>query len=165
MKLTILVLLLAAATPTTGPSTRPTTRPIVQGSDGVILLHSRDVTIHGTTVRYEPQPNKNTVGYWTKKDDWVSWDFAVEKPGKFEVIALQGCGKGSGGAEVEFGIEDHKLKMTVQDTGHFQNFVERNIGQVELKKGAHRLEVRPLSKPGVAVMDLRSVTLRPMAGK
>src|SRR6185295_2140602 len=164
MKLTILALLLAAAAPTTGPSTRPTTRPIVQGSDGAILLHSRDVSIHGTTVRYEPQPNKNTVGYWTKKDDWVSWDFVVEKAGKFEVIASQGCGKGSGGAEVEFGLEDQKLKMTVQDTGHFQNFVERNIGQVELKKGAHRLEVRPLSKPGVAVMDLRSVTLRPAAG-
>src|SRR5436853_3423587 len=117
MKLTILALLLAAA-----PTTKPTTQPIIQGSDGVILLHSRDVTIHGTTVRYEPQPNKNTIGYWTKKDDWVSWDFVVEKGGKFEVIALQGCGKGSGGAEVEFIIDQQKLKMTVQDTGHFQNF-------------------------------------------
>jgi len=162
MKLIFLALLLAAA-PTTAPSTKPTTRPIVQAADGVILLHARDVTIHGTTVRYEPQPNKNTVGYWTKKDDWVSWDFVVERPGKFEVIALQGCGKGSGGAEVQFIIEDQKLKMTVQDTGHFQNFVERNIGQMELKKGPHRLEVRPLTKPGVAVMDLRSVKLRPAA--
>src|SRR3954467_13172860 len=116
MKLAILVLLLAAVTPTTTPSTRPTTQPIVQGSDGVILLHAKDVTIHGTTVRYEPQPNKNTVGYWTKKDDWVSWDFVLERAGKFEVIALQGCGKGSGGAEVQFVIDDQKLKMTVQDT-------------------------------------------------
>ena len=164
MELTLLALLLAAVA-TTSPTTKPTTRPIAQGADGVILLHARDVTIHGTTVRYEPQPNKNTVGYWTRKEDWVSWDFVVERPGKFEVIALQGCGKGSGGAEVQFIFEDQKLKMTVQDTGHFQNFVERNIGQVELKKGAHRLEVRPLTKPGVAVMDLRLMTLRPIAGK
>jgi len=160
MKLIILAFLLAAA-----PTTAPTTRPIAQGSDGVILLHARDVTIHGTTVRYEPQPNKNTIGYWTKKEDWVSWDFVVERAGKFEVIALQGCGKGSGGAEVEFIVGEQKLKMTVQDTGHFQNFVERNIGQVELKKGANGLEVRPLTKPGVAVMDLRSVTLRPIKAK
>src|SRR5215210_5070311 len=76
-------------------TTQPTTKPILQSDDGVILLHSKDVIIHGTTVRYEPQPNKNTVGYWTKRDDWVSWDFVVEKAGKFEVIALQGCGKGS----------------------------------------------------------------------
>jgi hypothetical protein len=94
----------------------------------------------------------------------VSWDFVVERPGKFEVIALQGCGKGSGGAEVEFIFGDSKLKMTVQDTGHFQNFVERNLGQVELRKGVHPLQVRPMTKPGVAVMDLRSVTLRPIDG-
>src|SRR5213075_186626 len=83
-------------------TTQPTTKPVAQSDDGTILLHSRDVIIHGSTVRYEPQPDKNTVGYWTKKDDWVSWNFSVEKPGKFDVIALQGCGKGSGGAEVEF---------------------------------------------------------------
>src|SRR5258706_8251841 len=154
-----------AAAPTSAPATQPTTRPIVQGVDGVVLLHARDVTIHGKTVRYEPQPNKNTVGYWTKKEDWVSWDFVLERAGNFDVIALQGCGKGSGGAEVEFIFDDQKLKMTVQDTGGFQNFVERNIGRVELKKGAHRLAVKPLSKPGGAVMDLRAVTLRPAAEK
>ena len=154
-----------AAPPTSAPATQPTTRPIAQGEDGVILLHARDVTIHGKTVRYEPQPNKNTIGYWTKKEDWVSWDLVVDRAGKFDVIALQGCGKGSGGAEVEFRVGDRTLKMTVEDTGHFQNFLERNIGQVELKKGPHRLEVRPLNKPGVAVMDLRSVTLRPVTEK
>jgi len=160
MNLAFLLLLLAP--PATAPTTQPTTRPISQRADGVVLLHARDVTIHGTTVRYEPQPNKNTIGYWTKKDDWVSWDFLVDRPGKFEVIALQGCGKGSGGAEVEFIIDDQKLKMTVQDTGHFQNFIERNLGQIELKKGPHRLQVKPLTRPGIAVMDLRSVTLQPM---
>ena len=92
MILTLLGLLLAA--PSTSPTTQPATRPIVQAADGTILLHARDVTIHGTTVRYEPQPNKNTIGYWTKKEDWVSWDLVVDRAGKFDVIALQGCGKG-----------------------------------------------------------------------
>ncbi len=157
----ILVNRTKAATPTSAPTSQPTTRPIAQAADGVILLHAKDVTIHGKTVRYEPQPTKNTIGYWTKMEDWVSWEFLVDRPGKFDLIAFQGCGKGSGGAEVEFVVDDRKLKMTVQDTGHFQNFIERNIGQVELKKGPHRLEVRPLTRPGVAVMDLRWVSLRP----
>src|SRR5438105_8483504 len=130
MILTLLGLLLAA--PSTSPTTQSATRPIVQAADGTILLHARDVTIHGTTVRYEPQPNKNTIGYWTKKDDWVSWDFQVAHPGKFEVIILQGCGKGSGGAEVQFGAADQSLKTTVQDTGHFQNFVPRTLGTFDL---------------------------------
>src|SRR5437016_6528820 len=99
MILTLLGLLLAA--PSTSPTTQSATRPIVQADDGTILLHARDVTVHGTTVRYEPQPNKNTIGYWTRKDDWMSWDFFVARGGKFEVIVLQGCGKGSGGSEVD----------------------------------------------------------------
>jgi hypothetical protein len=140
-----------------------TTRPIVQADDGTILLHARDVTIHGTTVRYEPQPNKNTIGYWTRKEDWVSWDFVVAHSGRFSVVALQGCGKSSGGSEVAFSVDDQTLKMTVQDTGGFQNFVSREIGILSLTAGAHTLRVKPITKPGLAVMDLRSVALKPVA--
>ena len=159
-----MVLALIALAADTQPTTRPATRPVRQSDDGTILLHARDVTIHGTTVRYEPQPNKNTVGYWTRKEDWVSWDFNMTHGGQFEVIVLQGCGKGSGGSDVAFSIGNQTLKMTVQDTGGFQNFVERKIGKVELKPGNHVLTVKPLTKPGLAVMDLRSVTLRPING-
>lgn len=148
------------------PSTRPTTQPIVeQSADGSVLLHARDVTVHGTTVRYEPQPKKNTIGYWTKKDDWVSWTFTLARPGRFHVLILQGCGKGSGGADVEFTVGEQTLKTTVQDTGGFQNFVERDIGTLDLPAGRHTLTVKPLTKPGVAVMDLRSVTLKPATEK
>lgn len=112
-------------------------------------------------MRYEPQPKKNTIGYWTRKDDWVSWDFDVAHPGRFEVIALQGCGKGSGGSRVEFRVGDQILGMTVQDTGGFQNFVERKIGALRLTEGRHTLSVKPLTKPGLAVMDLRQVLLVP----
>ena len=151
-----------AAAPTSAPATQPTTRPIVQGSDGVLLLHARDVTIHGKTVRYEPQPNKNTIGYWTKLDDWVSWDFVVEKPGSYEVEILQGCGTGSGGSEVDFSVGAQTIKVTVQGTGGFQNFVSRRIGTFKFDHpGKFTLSVAPRSKPGLAVMDLRSVTLRP----
>lgn len=164
LALAILVTITAAvpATAATGPATRPATQPVRQSDDGAILLHARDVTIHGTTVRYEPQPNKNTVGYWTRKEDWVSWDFEVTHGGHFDVLILQGCGKGSGGSEVAFAVGDELLRITVQDTGGFQNFVERNIGAVELKPGSHTLTVKPLSKPGLAVMDLRQITLRPI---
>ena len=153
---------LVAAPPTSAPTTHPTTRPIESSADGSILLHSRDVTIHGKMVRYEPKPEKNTVGYWTVKEDWISWEFVVKTPGKFKVLPLQGCGKGSGGAEVDFTIGDQTLKMTVEDTGHFQNFVERNIGTVELKAGTYTLSVKPQTKPHGAVMDLRQVMLKPV---
>lgn len=157
----------AAAGPTTRPASRPTTRKaVVQAADGTVLLHARDVEIHGTTVRYEPQPNKNTIGYWTRKEDWVSWDFEVTKPGTFRVEILQGCGKGSGGSDVDFSVREQTLSVKVEDTGGFQNFVARDIGTVRLDQpGRYTLSVKPRTKPGVAVMDLRQVTLTPAEAK
>lgn len=167
MKLTLIswILVTFCTVCAAAPSTAPATRPIAQADDGSILLHARDVTIHGKVVRYEPKPEKNTIGYWTRKQDWVSWDFVVAKGGKFHLIALQGCGKGSGGSHVEFAIADQKLEMTVQDTGGFQNFVSRDLGTVELAPGNYTLSVKPITKPGQAVMDLRQVTLVPIESK
>jgi hypothetical protein len=41
----------------------------------------------------------------------------------------------------------------------------RTIGAVELAAGPATLAVRPKTKPGVAVMDLRRVVLRPVASR
>jgi arylsulfatase A-like enzyme len=133
-----------------------------QAANGVVTLPARTADVHGVQVRYEALPHKNTLGFWTRAEDWVSWDFTLTKPGKFTVEILQGCGKGQGGSEVEFSVGGQKLAATVEDTGHFQNFKARTIGTVALDRpGRYTLEVRPRSKPGVAVMDLRSVTLKP----
>jgi arylsulfatase A len=140
----------------------PDYTPSPQGDNGVITLDASKADVHGVMLRFEPLPHKNTLGYWVRPEDWAEWDFTVTKPGTFKVEALQGCGKGSGNSEVEFAVGDQKIVMTVQDTGHFQNFVPRQIGTIEISKpGRHTLTVKPLKKPGVAVMDLRQVTLSP----
>lgn len=136
-------------------------KPSVTPATGDIRLHAKDARVHGETMRYEPQPNKNVLGYWTNLADWADWEFEVATAGAYEVEVQQGCGKGSGGAEVAVIIDDQTLKFTVHDTGHFQHLIQRTIGQVELAPGRHTLAVKPLTKPGVAVMDLRGVVLRP----
>ena len=114
-------------------------------------------------LRYEPLPHKNTLGYWVRPDDWASFEFEVKRPGEFAVEALVGCGAGSGGSVVEFRVGDKALTMTVPVTGGFQNFQKQAPGQVAIDRaGRHRLEVRALSKPGAAVMDLREVKLVPV---
>ncbi|MBI4660354.1 MAG: sulfatase-like hydrolase/transferase [Verrucomicrobia bacterium] len=136
--------------------------PLDQSPDGSILLHARDAVIHGTTVRYEPQPFKNTLGYWTRAEDSVSWQFQVQRPGRFAVEILQGCGKGSGGSEVALEIGDQRLTTTILETGGFQIFTNRTIGELTLDTtGRHTLSVKPQRKPGAAVMDLRQVRLVP----
>lgn len=138
--------------------------PDEQAADGTITLPAETSDVHGVMLRYEPLPHKDTLGFWVRPDDWASWDFVVSKPGQFEVEILQGCGNGSGGSQVEFSVAGQKLNATVEETGGFQQFVARNIGSVTLDKpGKYTLTVKPLSKPGPAVMDLRRVRLLPQS--
>lgn len=134
----------------------------VMSAEGHIRLHARDAQVHSKTMRYEPEPYKNVLGYWTRAEDWAAWEFDVSQPGKYEVELQQGCGAGSGGAEVAVEVAGQTLSFTVLETGHFQSLILRNIGQVQLSAGKQTLAVKPKTKPGPAVMDLRRVVLRPV---
>ncbi|MFN0019355.1 MAG: sulfatase-like hydrolase/transferase [Pirellulaceae bacterium] len=140
----------------------PDYHPNPQDNKGVITIRARTAHVHGVMLRYEPLPHKDTLGYWVRPDDWASFEFEVKTPGKFDVEMLVGCGNGSGGSEVEVAIGEQTLNFTVKETGGFQNFVPRLIGEVNLEKaGRCMLSVKALKKPGVAVMDLRQVRLLP----
>jgi arylsulfatase A len=140
----------------------PLAKPTQQLPDGTVSLHASNATVHGTTIRYEPQPHKNTIGYWTKTQDWVSWDFVLSKTGEFSVELTQSCGKGSGGGKYELSVGDQKLCDIVPESGSFTNWTYRVIGTVNLPRpGPYSLSVKPVTKPGLAVMDLRKVVLRP----
>jgi arylsulfatase A-like enzyme len=151
------------------PTPNPDYRPNPSNKDGVITLHARTALVTGTQLRFEPLPHKNTLGFWTNTDDIATFDFTVEKPGRFTVEVLQGCGKGSGGAEVELRLVEPgasapgvSLSFTVKDTGGFQNFEAREVGTLGVEKaGRHSLIVAAKTKPGVAVMDLRQIVLKP----
>jgi len=136
--------------------------PNPQVADGTVTLPARTAEIHGVQLRYEPLPHKNTLGFWTRKEDYAAWTFTIARPGTFTVEVLQGCGAGQGGSEVEFAVAGQTLKLTVEDTGGFQNFKPKTLGKLTLEKpGTYTLTVKPLTKVGNAVMDLRAVTLRP----
>ncbi len=133
---------------------------------GAVILHARDAHVHGEKLRYEPEPHKDTLGYWVNPDDWAEWTFTAPTAGEYVVEILQGCGPGSGGAKVELRVGDQALSFTVEETGHFQRFVPRQVGSLTFASpGPHTLTVRAKKKPNVAVMDLRRVTLRAVAGK
>jgi arylsulfatase A len=128
---------------------------------GAVILHARDAKVHGSKLRYENQPHKDTLGFWVDKNDWVEWSLEIPNAGEFAVEVLQACGKGSGGAEIEFAIAGKTLTMKAEETGHFQRFVPRTIGTLTFDAaGKQTLTVRAKTKPGAAVMDLRRITLR-----
>ena len=64
-----------------------------QSGQGVVILAAKDAKVHGEKLRHEPEPHKDTIGYWANANDWVEWNFKVPHSGTFDVELLQGAGK------------------------------------------------------------------------
>jgi hypothetical protein len=129
------------------------TEPVVSG---LVHLEAKDAQVHGEKLRYETLPQKDTLGYWVDEKDWAEWDCEIPQAGRYAVEVLQGCVKG--GSQVEVTVGEKSLQFTVTDTGHFQRFVPRRVGVLELPVGKASVRVKPVEKKG-AVMDLRRVSL------
>lgn len=131
-------------------------------TDGLLLLPAKLATTAGDNLRYEPQPHKNTVGYWSNVKATAEWKFLTPRKGLYEIDILQGCGSGHGGSMVEVQIGEEARTFIVEETGHFQNFIWRTVGTVEVPSNVNvTLKLVPKSKPGGAVMDIRAVRLSP----
>lgn len=140
------------------------TTPTASLEDGSVTLHGRDSIVRGVTLRYEPANIKQTLGYWVRPTDRAEWWFRTHVPTAYDVEVWQGCGKGHGGSRVEVSVDNQPIEFTVEDTGHFQNFKPRIIGQVTLSSpGRHHLQIKPIQIANVAALDVRQVRLLPVA--
>jgi arylsulfatase A len=127
------------------------------GPAGLVLLSAKDGQVIGEKLRYEDPPQKDTLGFWVNPVDYVEWDCTVPQAGRYAIEVLQGCVKG--GSQVDVHVGGQSVRFTVEDTGHFQRFVPKRIGILELPAGQTVVSVKPFEKKGGAVMDLRRVTL------
>lgn len=145
-------------------------KPIEAAGDGSFFLPAHLAKTGNKKIRYEPQPHKNTVGFWTDPEDIAGWNIKLDKPGRFNVAVLQGCGKGQGGSTARIGfmepvpVEENpkidSIDFSVLETGHFQNFLWCHLGEIELKQaGEIGVFVMPLEISKAALMDIRAIHL------
>ncbi len=130
-----------------------------EGANSLIFLEARDAQVKATKMKYEEPPLKDTLGFWVNAADTASWTFQAPKAGTYRVTVLQGCGKGNGGSVVALDTQQGSCEFTVEETGHFQRFVPREVGKLKLVAGENTLTVRPVKLANKAVMDLRRVIL------
>ena len=130
-----------------------------EGANSLIFLEARDAQVKATKMKYEEPPLKDTLGFWVNVADTASWTFQAPKAGTYRVTVLQGCGKGNGGSVVALDTQQGSCEFTVEETGHFQRFVPREVGKLKLVAGENTLTVRPVKLANKAVMDLRRVIL------
>ena len=129
---------------------------------GVFVLPAKFATTFGEKLRFEPQPHKDTIGYWVNEKDYAEWHIKNASSGVYDVEIFQGCGKGQGGSDIELQVADQKTALTVLDTGHFQNFKWRKMGQIEIPAGDDvTVRLAAIRKAKNAVMDCREIRLIP----
>ena len=140
--------------------------PTKQAGDGTLTLPCSHGRVHGEKLRFEPQPHKNTIGYWTVAEDSVTWPIVISQPDEFNVGLLQGAGeKGGGRAKVSLISDGNVIDSFAYDvevTGHFQNFRWKHAGTLEAKEaGQYELRIEAVKIDKVALMDVRQVHLSP----
>ncbi|MBV6459345.1 MAG: hypothetical protein HONBIEJF_02491 [Fimbriimonadaceae bacterium] len=133
------------------------TIPIRPNAAGDVELLAVDATIEGHA-QYEA--DKNCIGYWTDKETAVSWDFDLPAKANYTVVAILACEPKSEGSEVLFDVGAAKFQYKVEPTASWSDFKEVKLGTLELLPGKQKVRVLPLTKPGLAVMNLRGVYLR-----
>lgn len=154
------------------PPVNLSARELSNQADGSFSLNAYDALTKGSKLRFEPQPFKNTVGYWVDPNDFCWWTINVDKPGKFNLEILQGCGGGQGGSSMEVKIYQAKDTMAatedailsvpfdVLETGHFQNFQARHLGEVNIAEaGKYRVAISVKKIAKNAAMDVRRLDL------
>jgi len=136
---------------------------IAQQSDGTARLRAFDAELITKSAKLEGSGEQN-IGFWTDVNDLVQWQLRVDKPGRYEVEVNYSCEPGSEGSEYVVVIGDRAVVGKVAATKSWKDYQVANLGTVELTNtGKVGVMVRALRKPALAVMNLRSVALKPVA--
>ena len=72
------------------------------------------------------------------------------------------CTDESAGAKVNIRTDKSGPSGIVKTTGGWEEFTDWNIGSVTLTKGVNTVSVEAESRPGLGVMNLKSVLLIPV---
>ena len=142
--------------------TAPTTPKVIEpDAGGVVTLKARNATLHGGTIKYENPADRDAIGYWTKVDDWVSWQLKLPQAGTYTVELTYACGATSGDSEYVLSVGKTEIKGLVKPTGDWGAFETIKLGDAKIPAGTSTLSIKPLTKPNLGVMNARSVILRP----
>jgi alpha-L-fucosidase len=149
----------------------PVARPflVFPDANGVITLLPHDATLDGPSLRVEQVgvvgDVKYNLGYWLDPSASASWPIGVEttEAGVYRVEAELGCADASAGAKMEFLFPSGTLAFDVKATGGWQEYRTVELGRVTLDAGSIACTLRAKSKPGEAVVNVRSIRLVPLA--
>ncbi len=147
-------------------------------TDSIRLLSSHqpnqllvfDATTHGDGFKYgDGKPNSEFVTNWKNKDQYLSWDFRLNKPAEFALTLKYNTDKKDEKGQIFAEIDGNKYPVNYEPTlpdndpskRIFPPSVSLFIGKVKLKAGIHQLKLIPGEYQGAQLLRPLIVDLNP----
>jgi len=145
---------------------------IRQNPKGGVELQTGEADIYGNNARYYTGATVRHGDYitgWISLEDWLSWEFRIDRPGAFDVEIMYACNKNNSGSTFAVAVAGQELTGKVKPSftsetfrGGPNDFTSDKIGKITLTEpGIYTLSVKPEKIAGKDLMYLKTVTLRP----
>lgn len=151
-------------------------RPFPVGYAELTLLPARDGVPHGDIQRSAKPPNCSFFTNWRSKEDSITWDIEVLKPGAYEAVVYYTCPSADVGSVIELNLGNAKAETKIKEAhdppligkkedrdprpeSYVKDFKPLRVGTMKLDKTRGLLMLRALTIPGKQVADIRYVAL------
>jgi hypothetical protein len=156
-------------------------RPFTAGYSETTMLPARDGVPHGTVERSATAPNCSYFTHWTSKEDRITWDIELGRPGDYEAIVYYTCPPENVGSTIELSLGSEKVSAKIatpfnsplqgaefdrvprEAESYWKDFKPLSLGKLHLAKGRGLLSLRALEIAGKQVADIRYVALKFLA--
>lgn len=133
---------------------------VTPAADGSLSLHAAAGVGIGPQIQYMVE--WGAFGWFMDKDR-VEWPLEIPRDGTYEVWMEWSVADDHAGNPFALEIGEARLEGTVERTGSWETYRRAKIGQVTLAAGKQRAVFRPAGEFATALLDLREITLKPLA--
>lgn len=114
----------------------------------------------GALPRYDA--DKQFLGGWTDINAHLVWKSPAMEPGRHRVWLELACEPGSAGSRIRLEADGKSVEGQIASTGGWEQFKLLELGSLEwnpsgANAAAGSVRLRPLNKPGPAILNLRAV--------
>jgi arylsulfatase A-like enzyme len=154
-------------------------RPLIIGHPDLKLtqLPVSEGLGHGNIKRSNQFPNDSHLTNWLTKEDFISWEVALEKEGNFKIDVYYSCSKDNIGTELSVSFGENSVKNVLKkennvpligmehdavprDESYIKDFISLNLGTIHLKPGKGTLKLMSHNLLKANDLDIKLVTLR-----
>ena len=131
--------------------------------DGSLQLTATMAKIYGPSLVFE-QPFRN-LGYWQSSEDHAIWQAIIPHAGTYRISFDYACHANDAGNRFNLVAGGTSINGTIAGTGTWDNYQTRPLGKMELPAGPVEFVLRSEGAISGAMLDLRSIRLKPVPRK